>query len=149
MYQCLNWAIPSRKCLIKAPAKRRNSVYVLMEICIKEVNDSACTYVSRTRPYCALCVRIFCAQIKRQKLSKVLKYSHSFGRRIQLFYFLVNAQTFQSIIIYMDYGIIAREPTQWSYLIWEFFERVYKRSEKVSIFLVLGMLMYIYRSCTR
>ena len=33
MYQCLNGAIPSRKCSITAPAKWRNSVYVLTEIC--------------------------------------------------------------------------------------------------------------------
>ena len=33
MCQCLNGAIPSRKCSIKAPANWRNSVYVLMEIC--------------------------------------------------------------------------------------------------------------------
>ena len=33
MYQCLNEATPSRKCSIKAPAKWRNSVYVLTEIC--------------------------------------------------------------------------------------------------------------------
>ena len=31
--QCLNRAIPSRKCPIKAPAKLRNSVHVLIEIC--------------------------------------------------------------------------------------------------------------------
>ena len=39
MYQFLNRAIPSRKCSIKAPATRRNSVYVLMEIYNQEVND--------------------------------------------------------------------------------------------------------------
>ena len=33
MYQCLNRAIPSRKCSINAPAKWRNSVYILTEIC--------------------------------------------------------------------------------------------------------------------
>ena len=33
MYQCLNGAIISRKYSIKAPPKRRNSVYVLTEIC--------------------------------------------------------------------------------------------------------------------
>ena len=31
MYQCLNGAIPSWKCSIKAPAKWRNSVYVLCQ----------------------------------------------------------------------------------------------------------------------
>ena len=35
MYQYLNRAIPSRKCSIKAPAKWRNSIYVLMEICYR------------------------------------------------------------------------------------------------------------------
>ena len=35
MYQCLNGAIPSRKCSIKAPAKWRHSVYVLMDICLQ------------------------------------------------------------------------------------------------------------------
>ena len=35
MYQCLNGAIPSRKCSITASAKWRNSVYVMMEICHK------------------------------------------------------------------------------------------------------------------
>ena len=33
MYQWINGAIPSRKCSIKAPAKWKNSVYVLTEIC--------------------------------------------------------------------------------------------------------------------
>ena len=33
MYQCLNRAIPSRKCSNKAPSKWRKSVYVLTEIC--------------------------------------------------------------------------------------------------------------------
>ena len=34
MYQCLNGAIPSRKCSIKAPAKWGNSVYVVLtDIC--------------------------------------------------------------------------------------------------------------------
>ena len=33
MYQLLKGAIPSRKCSIKAPAKWRNSVYALTEIC--------------------------------------------------------------------------------------------------------------------
>ena len=37
MYQCLNGAIPSRKCSIKAPAKWRNSVYVLTEICHQRI----------------------------------------------------------------------------------------------------------------
>ena len=33
MYQCIYGAIPSRECSVKAPAKWRNSVYVLTEIC--------------------------------------------------------------------------------------------------------------------
>ena len=35
MYQCLNGAIPSRKRSIKAPAKSKNSIYVLTEICLQ------------------------------------------------------------------------------------------------------------------
>ena len=33
MYQCPNGAVPSRKCSVKASAKWRNIVYVLMEMC--------------------------------------------------------------------------------------------------------------------
>ena len=39
MYQYLKGAIPSRKCSIKTPAKGRNSVYVLTEICHQRIND--------------------------------------------------------------------------------------------------------------
>ena len=37
MYQCLNGAIPSRKCSITAPAEWSNSVYVLTEICHQRI----------------------------------------------------------------------------------------------------------------
>ena len=35
VYQCLNGAIPSMKCSIKAPPKCKTSIYVLTEICLQ------------------------------------------------------------------------------------------------------------------
>ena len=35
MYQCLNGAIPSRKCSMKTHAKCKTSIYVLTEICLQ------------------------------------------------------------------------------------------------------------------
>ena len=45
-YQSLNGALPSRKCSIKAPAKCKTSIFVLMKIsAFNEVNDWALNYV--------------------------------------------------------------------------------------------------------
>ena len=45
MCQCINEAIPSRKCSITTPAKCKTSVYVLTEICLQWSKRSCPRYV--------------------------------------------------------------------------------------------------------
>ena len=64
MYQCVNGAIPSRKCSIKAPAKWRNSVYVLMEICHHKSKwlDSNKKYQIHTYLHIMIYIFLFCRE---------------------------------------------------------------------------------------